>query len=80
MREIDLGEEVKIKVKIGSESYVLREPTQEDIELLSNEDNNQAFFDFIVKLGLPKHVTESLGVIRLKKLADSLTEELSAKK
>lgn len=80
MQEIDLGEEVKIKVKIGAESYILREPTQDDLEILNNQDNNKAFFDFIINLGLPRNVTEGLGVIRLKRLADKLTEELSAKK
>lgn len=77
---IDLGDEVEIKVKVGSQEYKLREPTQADIEILQGEDKNNAFYEFVEKLGLPTDVSRSLGLMRLKKLADGLTGILEEKK
>ena len=59
---IDLGEEVKITVKIGPQSYELREPTQSDIEKLQSAgEDSKAFYDFVSNLGMPKDVVEGLG-------------------
>jgi len=78
---IDLGEEVKITVKIGDLSYALREPRQADIEKLQGEkDDSEAFTNFVESLGMPRDVVENLGVLMLKKLADGLTGALTEKK
>lgn len=81
MHTIDLGEEVKINVKVGGQSYELREPTQADLERLQKAgDDPEVFNDFVSALGMPRDVVEGLGVIRLKKLADGLTGALTEKK
>lgn len=81
--EIDLGSEVVIKVKVGSEVYELREPTLDDIEKMSDIDkedvkaSNKALQDFIIGLGMPKDVVKSLGFLRMNKLAKGLTSSFS---
>lgn len=78
---IDLGEEVKITVKIGAKSFDLREPRQRDIEALQKAgDSQDAFAEFVESLGMPRDEVDGLGILRLRKLADGLTGALTAKK
>lgn len=84
--EIDLGQEIVIKVKLGDKCYELREPTVADIESLqhkTSEDETSAarsLQDFVVALGMPREVVESLGFLKLQKLSDGLTNTFSEKK
>ncbi len=84
--EIDLGNEIIIKVKMGAEVYELREPTVSDIEKMAMVEegdvkaSNRALQDFIIGLGMPEQVVESLGFMRMKKLAEGLTSSFSEKK
>lgn len=81
--EIDLGNEIVIKVKMGKKTYELREPTLNDIEKMSDVDkedvkaSNKALQDFIISLGMPEDVVESLGFMRMQKLAQGLTSSFS---
>ena len=81
--EIDLGSEVIINVKMGDKVYALREPTLDDIESMSNVDSgdtkaaNKMLQDFVIGLGMPEDVVKSLGIIRLKKLSEGLTNSFS---
>ena len=78
---IDLGEEPKITVKVGAQSYELREPKLDDIKALKDAgDSEDSFLDFVINLGLPEDIAKNLGVFRLKKLSDGLTGVLSEKK
>jgi len=83
--EIDLGAEIVIKVKMGAKSYELREPTLDDIEKMADKGKddksaNRALQDFIIDLGMPEDVARSLGVMKLKTLAEGLTSSFSEKK
>ena len=83
--EIDLGTEAVINVKIGSTIYKLHEPTVDDIEVFQSKVKDKdkslhSFVNFLIKLGMPEEVARSLGVLRLKKLADGLVGGLSEKK
>ena len=84
--EIDLGNEVVITVKINGESYKLREPRMDDVAKITDSENTDpskvgaAFTDFVVGLGLPEEIANSLGIIRTRKLAEGLTGTLAEKK
>ena len=80
MHEIDLGDEVKIKVKVGSESYILRAPMQKEVQALGVDENEENFSKFLISIGMPEHVLENLDVVRLKKLANGLAEYFTEKK
>lgn len=79
--DIDLGEEVIFKVKLGAKSYELREPTLKDVKAMQkSKDQEGAFVDLIVNLGLPKDVADNLGMLKLKKLSEGLMAPLQEKK
>lgn len=84
--EIDLGDEVKITVKISGKNYVLREPTMDDVNMMSKIDKadpvgaNTVFKKFVIGLGMPEDVVNALGVLRLKRLTEGLTGALDVKK
>lgn len=82
---IDLGDEVVFKVKVGEQTYDLKEPNESQIMALAENDgdDNESFAKlkgFMVELGMPADVVSSLGVFRLKKFIEALTGELSEKK
>jgi hypothetical protein len=80
---IDLGDATKIEVVFGGNTYPMREPTVKDIaKFQANGETNstESFIDFVVGLGLPKDIAESMGVMKLKKLADGLLSEMQEKK
>lgn len=78
---IDLGEEIKITVKVGEKSYQLREPRQVDIEnFQAQSEDPHAFSNFVEILGMPRDAINELGVLRLQKLAAGLTGALTEKK
>lgn len=80
--DIDLGEELTFNVKVGSNSYILREPTYKDVKALQGSDVEEdvAFINLVVGLGMPEDVAENLGVLKLKKLADGIMAPFSEKK
>lgn len=80
--EIDLGQEIVFKVKLGANCYELREPTLRDVKKLraQDDDEEKAFEDFLIDLGMPKDVLENLGVFKLKKLSESLISTFNEKK
>ena len=81
---VDLGDDVIFQVKIGEQTYDLKEPNESQILALA-EDEEEGDTDntfkklntFMVDLGLPKEVVESLGVFRKKKFVSALMGELS---
>lgn len=82
---IDLGDEVVFNVVHNGAEYQLREPLLKEVKEFqkqANDDNDDgdAFVDFVVKLGMPREVAENLGVIKLRKLADGLTGAITEKK
>ena len=85
--DIDLSQELVYKVKLpGNKVVELREPTTDDIELMTNVDkddpkaSNNAFRAFVMALGMPEADLNSIGVVRLKTLAEGLMKPLSEKK
>jgi hypothetical protein len=80
--EIDLGQEIEFKVKMGDKVWLLREPTLKDVKHFREKSENEddAFIDFLVKLGMPRDAAESLGILKLKKLAESLISSFNEKK
>lgn len=81
--EIDLGPEIVITIKMGNDSYELREPTVDDVEAMTKAEDgetNKALIALLIDLGLPKDVANSLGIIRLKRLSDGLMKGFESKK
>lgn len=85
--DIDLSKALVYKVKLPGDKVVeLREPTTDDIEILSTVDkddpkaSNEAFKRFVVNLGFPEEELDKIGVVRLKTLAEGLMSPLSEKK
>ena len=82
--EIDLGSAVQFKVKLGDKAWTLREPTLKDVRAFrqasQGEDSDEAFVAFLDSLGLPKADAETLGILKLKKLAESLISSFDEKK
>lgn len=81
--EIDLSNEIVYKVKLpGGKTAELREPTTDDIEILSNVDKNdpksanEAFKKFVIALGMDPADVQKIGVVSLKTLANGLMEPL----
>jgi hypothetical protein len=82
--DIDLSQELVYKVKLPDGKTVeLREPTDDDVLLISNLDangdpsgSNEAFKKFVIALGMPADELKKIGVVRLKKLAQGLMEPL----
>lgn len=81
---IDLGDKITYEVKYAGKIYELREPTAKDVQKLQSKvdegDDFSRFMDFLVSLGLPAEICESLGLSKIKKLTDKLTEEFAEKK
>ena len=86
--DIDLSQELVYNVKLpGGKVVVLREPTDEDVALISDlnakedpQGANEAFKQFIIGLGMPAEELKKIGVVRLKALAEGIMEPLSAEK
>ena len=86
--DIDLSQELVYNVKLpGGKTVVLREPTDQDISILtdinSKEDPkkaHEAFKQFILALGMPAEELDKIGVVRLKALAQGIMEPLSEEK
>ena len=84
--EIDLGKAIVINVKLNGKVYELREPTIDDVEKMSDIDKedgraaNRALQQFAIDLGMPEDVVKSLGILKLKALAEGLTGSFSEKK
>jgi hypothetical protein len=84
--DIDLGSGEKFNVKYAGNTYSLREPMAYEIDLFGKQlkssegGESSAFIDLVVKMGMPKDIADSMGILTLKKLADKLVGELSGKK
>lgn len=85
MNEIDLGNEIVYTVKIGSQSFEMREPSALEIEEFKRSVDAQGestitpAIELVVKLGLPKENAEKLGLQKLNKLLEGLTGDLQKK-
>ena len=80
---IDLGENVSIKIKFGAEEILLREPTVKDIEASQGKLSSGKLEDvveFLETLGMPKEKSYALGINQMKKLMEGLTGVLSGEK
>lgn len=82
--EIDLGQDIVFNVKMGAKSYELSEPTVRDINELQKSlegggEELELFISLLEKLGLPEDVSNSLGVLRMKKLVDGIMGGISEK-
>lgn len=80
--EIDLGDEIKIKVKYATKEYSLREPTVSEVQKLSESDKKSfdAVTEFLEVLGLPRDIISGMGVSKASKLVDGLTDMLVKKR
>ena len=85
--DIDLSQALVYKVKLPGDKVVeLREPTTDDIEVLTGVDkndpkaSNEAFKKFVLALGFPEEELSKIGVVRLQTLAEGLMSPLSEKK
>lgn len=85
--DIDLSQELVYKVKLPGDKVIeLREPTTDDVEILTGIDksdpksSNEAFEKFVMALGMPEEDLKKIGVVRLKTLAEGLMSPLSEKK
>jgi len=85
--DIDLGDAITFNVKLGSESYKLREPTAGEVKDYSakvkevgEDDAMRPFLDLVVSLGMPEEVAISLGVTKMAALATGLMGGLTEKK
>lgn len=81
--KIELGEEIKVDVAYKGKTYVLREPTVDEVESIS--DNNQSgdklrISEFLVKLGLPSEVVKSMGASKASTLIERLMDLITKKK
>ena len=87
MHTIDLGSSAVFKVLVNGREIELREPLTKELKEMASkmkevgdENSDQVFVDFVVKLGMPKDVADSLGAIRLKKMSEGILGGLSEKK
>ncbi len=74
--EINLDSEVLIKARLGDKVFELSEPTVKQVQSfqkkMKGDDDMEAYADFLADLGLPKDITENLGISKLKKISDGL--------
>lgn len=82
--KIDLGSTVVYEVTLGEQNYKLREPTVLDIKLFqadskNNEDQVGCFVNFLANLGLPKEVSEGMGISKMEKLTEALISSIGKK-
>lgn len=88
MIDIDLGESDKaIKISMNGKDVYLSDPSKGQIESLGKamdeaepDKADEIFKGFMVKLGFPEDVYDSLGVLRTKKLAEGFMDGLTGKK
>jgi hypothetical protein len=82
MHIIDLGEDVKFKIKYRGQEFELREPMVKEIEAFkSGESSDQNSLDvFLTGLGLPQGMVGEMGVSKARQLIDGLLEMLTKKK
>ena len=88
MQVIDLGSSAVFEVVVDGKKFTLREPMVEEVKDLSKKqedlkdemESSVLLTDFIVSLGMPKDVMDSLGIIRLKLLVDGIMGGLAEKK
>ena len=82
MQTIDLGDELKIKVKYKGAEYELREPTVKELEAFKNLDANSSdsIGTFLTGLGLPEGFYQDIGASKALQLVESVFEILTKKK
>lgn len=81
MQEIDLGDEVKVKVKFKGKEFELREPTVEEVEKIAADGvEKMSAADFLTKLGLPSDVAKGLGISKARAIIDGITDLVTKKK
>ncbi len=81
LHEIDLGDEIQIKVTYKGKAYTLREPTVGEVEFL--KDNEAAGLDvpiFLSKLGMPADVVKNMGMSKAKAVVEGLMDLVTKKK
>jgi hypothetical protein len=82
--EIDLGDEIKLKVKYAGQEFQLREPTVGELDAFKSEnleDSGATFIaDFLAKLGMPKDIVLNMGMSKARQLVDGLMDMLTKKK
>jgi hypothetical protein len=78
--DIDLGDEVKVKVKWKGRDYELREPTVAEVEKIGEGAAQMSVIDFLTKLGLPGDVAGAMGVSKARALIDGITDLVTKKK
>lgn len=78
---IDLGDEVKLKVRYAGKDYNLREPSVGEIEGLKNSDSDKIDIpEFLSKLGMPSEVTRAMSLSKAKMLMDAMMDFVTKKK
>lgn len=81
IKEIDLGEDIQVKVKWKCKEYSLREPTVDECEALKSTDEQKIdVVKFLANLGMPADVTKSMGISKATKLVEGLMDLIGKKK
>jgi hypothetical protein len=74
--EINLDSEILVRAKFGGQTFELREPTVKQVQafqkMMKDGDEMDSYLEFLEDLGLPKDVTENLGITKLQKLSEGL--------
>ncbi len=81
MQEIDLGDEIQIKVKFKGKEYTLREPTVGECENL--KETESASLDvpgFLSTLGMPAEIVKGMGLSKARALVEGLMDLVTKKK
>jgi len=82
MQEVDLGNELKYKIKYGGTEYVLSAASvQEIMDLQSVSEDKEVLgktLDFLEAKGMPREVTGSMQLAHLEKLVSLLAGEKKA--
>jgi len=76
--EINLGEDIVYKVTNGDETYMLREPSVEEVKGFSDKEDDRtsvdSFFDLIITLGMPEDVARKMPVRKVTKLCEGILQ------
>lgn len=85
--KIDLGQQSNLEVVYSGKSYLLREPTAKDVvgfqkasKVANDDEQMDCFNNFLINLGLPQDVCESLSINKLKQLSEAIIGTVSEKK
>jgi hypothetical protein len=81
MQELDLGDDVQLKVKFKGKEYILREPSVDEVEFLRGVEGDKMDVPaFLARLGMPLDVVKGMGLSKAKALVEGLLDLVTKKK